>query len=363
VESSVTQAEAFWPLMMARKKVKPGVSVALATYNGELFLREQLESLQSQSLLPAEIVISDDGSSDRTLGIVREVLTKAWCEERGVLLRFIENPQPLGAAHNFEQAILACSQPFVALADQDDVWHPKKLETLAGILQANPDALLVHSDARLVDHEGNPLGMTMTEGLRLSLAERAALATRHTLPAVIKRNLATGATMMFTRPLADVAFPLPEEEMHDGWLALVASLADGVIFHPEALIDYRQHQTNQIGGKPKSARESITTLLGSWRELRTGLKTRNADLNAVITRLGDLIPEHNKELVEQRIRHNEWRISLPSSRLFRVWPVLVGFASGRYRRCGRQPHDVLRDLLMPPYDVLLRALRFVGKRP
>jgi len=349
--------------MMASKKLRPAVSVALATYNGELFIREQLESLTSQSLPPAEIVISDDSSSDRTLEIVRQVLTPAWCDANGVSLRILENPQPLRAAHNFEQAVLACSQPFVALADQDDIWHPRKLETLARILQANPEALLVHSDARLVDHEAKPLGMTLTEGLRLSLAERAALATRNTLPAVIKRNLATGATMMFTRPLADLAFPLPEEEMHDGWLALVASLADGIIFHPEVLIDYRQHQANQIGGKPKSALESIATLLGSWRELRRGLETRNADLNAVIARLGDLIPELNKELVRHRIRHNEWRISLPSSRLFRVWPVLVGFISGRYRRYGRQPHDVLRDLLMPPYDVLLSVLRFVGKRP
>ena len=244
------------------------------------------------------------------------------------------------------------------LCDQDDLWHPDKVQTLCDVLASDSAALLVHSDARLVDAAGRPLGMRLSEGIGMSQEERDLLASGKSLSAFVKRNLATGATMMLRRELVEMAFPLPKQELHDGWLALTAALVDGVRFLPRELIDYRQHGGNQIGGKPLSATDSMVAILKSWREMATVLGERNKDLTSLVARLGLRVSPANQEIVRNRIAHNQWRMSLPSSRILRVWPVLWGVFRGRYRRYGRQPHDVLRDLFMPPTEVLLRLMRF-----
>lgn len=334
----------------------------MATYQGEAFLREQLESIKRQSVLPTEVVISDDNSTDRTLEIVAEVFDDSWCRSHGVSLVIRRNEQALGPGKNFEQAILACTGEFVALCDQDDVWPENKIERLLGVFQENPHTLLIHTDARLVDKAGRPLGMTLTEGISLSEWERATLLSGHSLPAIIRRNLATGATVMIRRELADRAFPLPDQAIHDSWLALAASMADGLVFLPEELLDYRQHDSNQIGGRPMGALDSLVAVLKSWKDMTAVLAQRNADIQALIERLGDAVSEENRAIVHARIRHNQWRIGLPSSRLFRVWPVLLGVLKGRYRDFGRQPHDVIRDLVMPPREVLLSLYRVVARK-
>ncbi len=130
----------------------------------------------------------------------------------------------------------------------------------------------------------------------------------------------------------------------------------------EELIDYRQHGGNQIGGKPLGPADSIVAVLKSWRELRDVLATRNNDILALVGRMGDRVSPRNREIVESRLRHNEWRIGLPKSRLLRVWPVLAGVLAGRYRKYGRVPHDVLRDLLMPPRELFLGFVRFLARK-
>jgi len=344
-------------MTMSTVSKRPSVSVALATYNGERFIREQLESINNQTVVPTEIVISDDNSQDQTLQIVSDVLNPKWCTASGVSVKVLKNRSALGPGPNFEQAIKACSGDFIVLADQDDRWHLNKVEVLLGALSARPDALLAHSDATLVDATGESLGLTLSEGVGFGEEERAALASGHSLPAFIKRNLATGATIMFKRELVEMALPLPPAELHDGWLALAASLVDGVVFVPEPLIDYRQHDSNQIGGTPLSAIDSVVALLNSWRELTSVLARRNLDIQELVGRLGDRVPAVNQHIVRERLAHNQWRIDLPASRLFRVWPVLWGFVRGRYKKYGRQPHDVLRDLIMPPHELVLRAVR------
>jgi glycosyltransferase involved in cell wall biosynthesis len=348
---------------MAITRKRPAVSVALASHNGERFIREQLESIQRQTVLPTEIVISDDNSRDRTRDIVSEVLSPAWCQEFGVSLLVLHNAEPLGPGPNFEQAIMACSGDFIVLADQDDRWHETKVEVLLDAFDGRPETLLVHSDADLVDALGKPLGITLTAGIGFREWERQQLASGQSLPAFLKRNLATGATMMFRGDLAKVAFPLPAGELHDRWLALAASLMDGVVFLPISLIDYRQHDDNQVGGLGLAAQDKIVSLLGSWQAKMADLATENTWIDSLIRRLGATVSSENHRIAEERKAHNRWRMSLPSSRILRVWPVIYGFVTGRYRRHGRQPHDVLRDLLMPPRDVFLGFLRSVSRSP
>ena len=325
-----------------------GISVAMATYNGEAFIGEQLQSICVQTRLPAEIVVSDDGSSDRTLEIVREVLNSAWLKKHSVTLTVLTNSVNLGPGKNFEQAIRACSNEVIALADQDDVWHPEKLEILVGELESRPEVLLVHTNARLIDATGADMPITLFDGLDVSPDERAALVSGWSLPALVKRNLVTGATAVFRRELAELAFPVPTVDLHDGRLAIVASLLDGVLLVPQELIGYRQHGGNQIGGEALGVLGVLREMGGSHLKLRQRLSALNHEYTAILGVLGTRVSAKNTALMRGRIAYNEWRIGLPESRLLRIWPVLAGYLGGRYREFGRVPHDVIRDLVMPP---------------
>jgi glycosyltransferase involved in cell wall biosynthesis len=341
---------------------QPTVSVAIATYNGEKFFFEQLESIRQQTVVPDEIVISDDNSSDDTLAVVDGALPPQWRQDHGVALKILRNSKALGPGKNFEQAMSACTSDLIACADQDDLWVADKLAVFVEVFSKNAHALLVHSDAELVDSKGTPMGMSLSQGLAVSATELEALHSGHSLPAIIKRNLVTGATMMVKKELLALAFPLPGEELHDGWLALVASLLDALVFVPEKLLHYRQHDSNQIGGKPMGVLDSVVAVQKSWIDMAAVLKAHNQDHRELLERLGDRVSEDNKHIVFDRIAHNAWRIGLPTSRIFRVWPALWGFMRGRYAKYGRQPHDVLRDLLMPPHELLLGFYRRLSNR-
>jgi glycosyltransferase involved in cell wall biosynthesis len=339
----------------------PSISVALATYNGERFIREQLESILAQSLPPAEIVVRDDCSTDNTLGVVREVLSTRRLAALGVELRIVVNDKNVGPSKNFWLAIQGCSHELIALSDQDDVWMENKLEVLAAILESDPAALLVHSDAELIDSSGAALGMTLSEGLGMSEWETNHLVSGRSLPAIIRRNLVTGATAMVKRELANLAMDESTVDLHDGRLAIVASSLDGLRFCPQQLIGYRQHESNEIGGTPLSLVDTAVALAKSWIELGQVLERRNRKLEELLAKLGGRISPANSQIIEDRIAHNVWRMGLPRSRVFRVWPVLWGVMRQRYKRFGRQPHDVMRDLLMPPRELLLGFVRELGR--
>src|SRR6266849_8380108 len=133
------------------------VSVALCTYNGARYLTPQLASILSQTLSPDELVICDDGSEDGTLDLLR-----AFSQTARFAVRIFENQHArLGSTKNFEKAIELCTGDLIALADQDDVWRPHKLDHLCRSLGENPSAGYAFSDAELVSATGRGLGQTL----------------------------------------------------------------------------------------------------------------------------------------------------------------------------------------------------------
>jgi len=132
-------------------KNEPDISVVLCTYNGEAFIQEQLESILAQSLPPNEIVISDDGSSDQTLARIKAIQDSSTASIRWVV---ITRDKPFGPAENFAHALTVATGELIALSDQDDIWESTKLAVLRSHFQKHPDALLVHTNARLIDSAG-----------------------------------------------------------------------------------------------------------------------------------------------------------------------------------------------------------------
>lgn len=212
----------------------PSVSVAMATFNGAPYLRDQIESILAQTLMPLEIVISDDGSEDDTLNIIESY--------RGQYpnIKSFMNPCKRGFIKNFENAILHCSGDYIALADQDDIWEPHKLETLINNLGSN---ILIHSDASVIDSLGTVLHQSWTSFYNKNIDQDF-------IYYLCKRNIITGCTSLFKKELVELIVPFPDEiPFHDWWLALVAFRNGGISYLDKPLMRYRLHYGNAIGAK------------------------------------------------------------------------------------------------------------------
>lgn len=210
------------------------ISIAMATYNGEKYLRRQLDSIISQTYQDIEVIIVDDASTDDTVAILEEYIKK------NANIRLFRNFHNLGIVKTFERALSLCKGEYIALSDQDDVWFSNKLEVLLANIG---DSLLIHSDATLVNKN-----VEVAELSNFAAAKKDKFKAQFT-DYLISNNV-TGCTALFPRRLLDLALPIPEKfYIHDHYLALVASYYGTITFVDMPLIYYRQHDNNSIGAK------------------------------------------------------------------------------------------------------------------
>lgn len=326
----------------------PSVSVALCTHNGAAFVREQLLSILNQSVRASEIVVSDDASTDDTVGVALAVVAEwgaAGAPAPAIVV--LRNETALGVTANFEQALSACTGDILVLSDQDDVWQPEKLSVIVAAFQANPPVDLVFSDARMVDALGAPLGVLLFDTLGISRGEREMLGEQRAFDALLRRNLVTGATAALRRELVQRSTPFPASWVHDEWLAIVAAAQSDILMLDRPLIDYRQHGGNQIGASSLTASSAIA-------RLRTSRTARNKRLLERATALAERMPElrpspgaERVRLAQQKLAHERRRSAYPAGRLQRIAPVWRAWRAGGYRRFGLGAQDVLRDLVQP----------------
>ncbi len=318
---------------------KGSVSVALASFNGQTYISEQIQSILAQSAPVTQIVIADDGSSDATLDTARAALGAF----DGEVVLLPPGQEPLGVTRNFQRALAACTGEFIALADQDDLWHPDKIERMRVALG---DGLLAFSDARLVDASGAPVPerTTLFQGLGMSEWELERLHSGDTWPVFLRRNLVTGATALLRRSLLSLAGEFPNGWVHDEWLAIVAAAHGGVRLCDEPTIDYRQHGSNQIG-----MRSRLTWQI-RFARLRAPRSERNARLLARAAALAQWTATHAPELHDDaaaKLAHEQVRSAYPARRLARIGPIVRERATGRYEQFGLGSSDVVRDLVQP----------------
>jgi hypothetical protein len=206
------------------------VSVALATYNGEQYLAEQLYSIANQTRLPDELVISDDGSTDGTLAICR-----SFAERVPFKVHIFEADERLGFTQNFARALAQCSGDVIFLCDQDDVWYQNKVERMLRAFRENPHALLAIHDLAYCDVDLRRMGQTKLQRFRV-------------LGNPIKHYM-TGMASAVRRPLLDLCLPVPEHPgvTHDTWIHLLARLLGVKVVVREVLADYRRHGSSATG--------------------------------------------------------------------------------------------------------------------
>ncbi len=316
----------------------PSISVAMATYNGATFLREQLDSIISQELPAAEIVCVDDGSSDATLDILHQ-----YSKSSPIPLRIVEHQVNQGVTATFSNALSLVTGDYVALADQDDVWLPEKLKKLHQSLEERQwDA--VFSDANLVDQDRKPLGYRLLANSRLEGAGLKAALEGNLFSQLLRFNVVTGATLMVRRSVLSRALPIPAEWLHDYWIALVTAATGRIGLCNAPLIEYRQHGKNQIGMRQgldreiKSATHKSHAAYLAERDLFRTLNVRLEDLEVSSEYMNDL---------GGKIQFLESRYLLREKPLRRLPLVAENILKSRYFRYGQGLKPLLKDLWLP----------------
>lgn len=293
-----------------------------------------------QTVLPDELIICDDGSSDRTIDVVESFASTAPFSVKV----YKNDMQPLGSTKNFEKAISLCKGDIIVLSDQDDVWMPNKLVILQKAI--NDGAGLVFSDAELVDEHLIPLDYSLFGSFNLSRNEKHKMADGSIFDVLMRRNIVTGATAAFSRQHLPLILPISNNWIHDAWIALLIASVDKVTVINHPLIKYRQHSQNQIGQKKlgliaridkayRSKKDHHLKMLNGFKDLKELVVSRNdifsyETTNVLQAKIDFLTVRYNigfiytsKPLFKQLIAGNYHKFSMGYSYFFRDLFVLI----------------------------------------
>lgn len=208
------------------------ISVCIATYNGEKYFKQQLESILSQLSQDDEVIISDDGSKDKTIAIIEEF--------NDPRIHVFVNEGKHGYVGNFENALLKAKGDYIFLSDQDDVWLPNKVSTVLTCLK---EADLVVHNAELIDGEGVSMGKDYFSSMHTGIS----------FWSNFLRPRYLGCCMAFNRKVYNIALPFPNYwRAHDYWIGCIGSLLYNCIFIDTCLIQYRRHGNNFSPSSEKS---------------------------------------------------------------------------------------------------------------
>jgi glycosyltransferase involved in cell wall biosynthesis len=320
------------------------ISVARCPYNGARFLAEQLESLSAQTRLPSELVVCDDGSKDGSLEILRAFASRA-----PFPVRTHVNEKNLGSTRNFEQAVRLCQGDVIALADQDDVWKPNKLEVLSKAFADHPSRGYVFSDAELIDESGSVLRKGLWESGPFRLQSPTEFTHEKQVSLLLQRSRVTGATMAFRSALRNLVLPFSACFIQDYWISLVLSCFEWYgLPICERLIQYRQHGSQQIGARRKTILEKIEFARGAgareYSRRVIGLREvrRLLEINAAA---GQKYPGSHLVLVEEALVHSCRREDAHAARVTaRIGMVFREVLTGRYGRFSASWQSIIQDL-------------------
>jgi len=328
------------------------ISIAMCTCDGEMYLPEQLASFICQTRLPDELVICDDGSTDRTKDIIEDFARTA-----PFAVRIFHNASVLGVTENFEKAVRLCEGDLLFFSDQDDAWLPSRLETVEGIMRSNPDVGAALCDSMIVDEHMQPIGRTIWGEGRIKERLRQRVVNGESQQAVLKTNCIYGHAMAFRSVYRDCILPFPTTAKcgYDEWAFTLIGLLSSVFFVPEALVKYRRHDQNQT---PMNFVTPSTRV--AYATLRTPLSSRKRQFSKrVITfqhlreRLCSIMQDNPRQypvesaikLLDSCIAHYQRRANMPSARLKRIPYVLNEAARLGYHHYSRGVYDLAKDLL------------------
>jgi len=309
----------------------------MCTYNGDRFLGEQLRSIAVQTVIPDELVVCDDCSSDSTIQILENFAATA-----PFPVRILRNPKNLGSTQNFAKAIGLCRGELIALSDQDDVWHEQKLAKLADMF-ADRQVGGVFSDGELIDGDGRVLSSSLWRVFGFTAQLRIKWQNEGAASVLLRQNIVTGATLMFRSRLRELFLPIPTQWIHDGWIAWIISLAGRLDFISLPLIYYRIHTAQQAGIPGLNAK---ARLLRATQDKRDDFELAAKQFECLrdhVMSNEQLFHLNILNVLRNKIDHCYFRAGLPENRLSRftkVWSHLSEYAEN-----SRGFREALKDMI------------------
>lgn len=217
------------------------ISVVMATYNGELYLKKQIQSVLNELLPGDELIIVDDNSQDRTFEILKSLNTDE--------LRLFQNSTNIGVRATFERGLSLSNKEFIFFCDQDDIWLPGKRAAFVAEFDKDPKVSIVISDAEVIDAQGQliaPSFMAMRRGFNGSVF------------ATVWRNRYLGCAMALRRTLLVSALPMPRYiPMHDMWFGAIGNMTGKVVYLSNPFLQYRRHANNVSPGSQQSLKKIL----------------------------------------------------------------------------------------------------------
>lgn len=297
----------------------------MATYNGENFIRQQIESIINQSYQDFMIYICDDCSTDNTVSIINEFHQKYPDK-----ICFEKTKQNTGAAKiNFINMMLKYKADYVMLSDQDDIWLTNKIELTMKKMQdaelnfGKETPILIHTDLAVVNTQLEMINHSYRKMIDVDYSRKA-------LKQALVQNIVTGCTVMYNKSLSNLLNSVPSNMcMHDWWLFLIASAFGKIESLEEATVLYRQHFSNSVGAiDAKNSKYRISRLLNN--------KQYKQDMIATYIQASSFYSEFCTKMSEQQLSLVKEYINIPSlSWIMRVITTL---------RLGTLKKGVLRNI-------------------
>jgi glycosyltransferase involved in cell wall biosynthesis len=314
----------------------------MATYDGAAWVEEQLASIAAQTRPPDELIVVDDASNDDTVARV-----EAFANRAPFPVQIERNPENRSSTPSFERALGLCTGEIICFADQDDVWHPEKIATLATVLEMSPGVGAVFSNGRVVDAAREPLGHSLWEALWFDANEQRRVRGGHAAEVFARHVVAAGTTLAFRASHRELLLPFPGlRDCHDSWVAFLLAAVSEVRIVDRELIDYRVHGKNQMGIHAPSFAEQLEL---ARRQLEVGAFQYGVDFfGAVRERLRQraLHAPEVERIIDAKIEHCRRREAMNATFVRRLPLVLDECLNGGYRRFSYGWKSVAQDLFL-----------------
>lgn len=242
------------------------ISICLATYNGEKYLEEQLNSILNQTYKNFELIVQDDCSTDNTIKIL-----ESYQDKLNIIIS--KNEINMGYIKNFETLLKKATGDYVAICDQDDIWELDKLEILVRNIQDN---ILIYSNSLLIDENGTSLNKTLSTKLKNNFSSSNSCLN------FLYDNSVSAHSMLFKKELLKYIFPFPKHIYFDAWIAATASSFNSIEFVDKCLINYRQHSSNTLGNVKKNSNSLKNKVISKSQK-------KHNNINSLIMKIDEMM--------------------------------------------------------------------------
>ncbi|QJD79047.1 glycosyltransferase [Spirosoma rhododendri] len=336
--------------------VRPTISIALCTYNGEAYLATQWQSLVEQQLLPDELVVCDDRSSDGTVALLERLAAKA-----PFPVRILVNENRLGFNKNFERVLTECIGDLVFICDQDDAWFPEKIRVMTDFMTSHPTTQVAFCDAWVTDEQLQERQSRFWSWVRFDEPTRTRWQSGEMMDVMLDGNRVMGCASVIRRSLLTHILPIPGNlpgYIYDGWIGLVAAAYDSIQFVDEPLQLYRTHEKQQVGvGREEDVpdRVRLRDRFIRPRAIKLApLREKQATLATFARLLSERAPVTTPGMQQlyRRLAHFTMRSCLPHDRMRRFQPVWLGLQQGDYQRYADVSANWYAPMLAALGDIL-----------